>query len=719
MKPQRNYLISRTLAVYLLIVALPFTFISCGPADNHARMVQLLEQTADRAETENEYVDLSRAEEIEKQLNSGGHGTLEQRFMDNWRLSGLYLNLGKNQEAVKCLEMVHRLLPEAKAYLTEEQINTLLFETAIAHLRVAEAQNCIHCETGEGCILPIQGGGVHQKREGSRNAIKYLQQLLQRDPSNLRAVWLLNIAYMTLGEHEQLQPKRHLIPPERFAKGADFPAFKEIARDLGVAEFSCAGGSVLDDIDGDGDLDLVVSNWDVRGELKVYLNQGDGKFKDHTASAGLKGITGGLNMVQGDYDNDGDVDILVLRGAWLGKLGDYPNSLLQNQGDGSFRDVTFETGLGEKHYPTQTAAFADYDNDGDLDLYIGNESFPCQLFQNNGGHFTDVAAAAGVADGGFAKGVVWGDYDNDRWPDLYVSDGTGPNRLFHNNGDGTFTDVAASLKVTGPELSFPVWFWDYNNDGHLDIYASSYNVGVHHIAAEHQGETVTPDHYPAVYKNDGKGGFTNVAADLGLTSVAQPMGANFGDLDNDGFLDFYLGTGYTEFYALMPNRLFHNRGGQAFEDVTVASRTGHVQKGHGVSFGDFDNDGDQDLFVETGGAFRGDAFRNTVFENPGNSNNYIQLKLTGETSNRSAIGARIRVDFVEDGKQRSVHRRVCSGGSFGANPLAQHIGVGAAGKVKRVEIYWPTSDTTQTFENIAVNQHYAIREGSADLQQAP
>ena len=147
----------------------------------------------------------------------------------------------------------------------------------------------------------------------------------------------------------------------------------------------------------------------------------------------------GLNLLQADYDNDGDLDIYVLRGAWLGQAGRHPDSLLRNDGKARFRDATFDAGLGEAHYPTQTAAWADYDNDGDLDLYVGNEVFPCRLFRNNGdGSFTDVAEFAGVTNDDVAKAVVWGDYDGDRYPDLYVSNFGGPNRLYHNNGDGTF-----------------------------------------------------------------------------------------------------------------------------------------------------------------------------------------------------------------------------------------------------------------------------------------
>ena len=202
---------------------------------------------------------------------------------------------------------------------------------------------------------------------------------------------------------------------------------------------------------------------------------------------------GGLNLIPGDYDNDGDLDILVLRGAWVGKAGQHPNSLLRNDGQGRFEDVTFEAGLGEVHYPTQTAAWADYDNDGDLDLYVGNETSPeftspCQLFCNNGdGTFTDIAARAGVTQGGYAKGVAWGDYDGDRFPDLYVSNLLGPNRLYRNNRNGTFTNLASQLSVTQPLRSFPVWFWDFDNDGTLDLFVASYTGPAGHVAAYHLG----------------------------------------------------------------------------------------------------------------------------------------------------------------------------------------------------------------------------------------
>ena len=277
----------------------------------------------------------------------------------------------------------------------------------------------------------------------------------------------------------------------------------------------------------------------------------------------------------------------MLRGAWFAGEGRHPNSLLRND-DGVFVDVTFAAGLGEQHYPTQTAAWADYDNDGDLDLYVGNEHLPdpeasarSQLFRNAGdGRFTDVAEVAGVAVEAFVKGVTWGDYDADGHPDLYVSVLGGPNRLFHNEGDGTFRDVAAQAGVQGPQQSFPVWFWDFDNDGDLDLYVSSYKGdvdGVAFVAASALG-IEGPWEVAKLYKGDGRGGFRDVAASVGLERLHLPMGSNFGDLDNDGYLDFYLGTGYPDYEALMPNVLYHNRGGVRFADVTVPAGLGHLQK---------------------------------------------------------------------------------------------------------------------------------------------
>ena len=337
---------------------------------------------------------------------------------------------------------------------------------------------------------------------------------------------------------------------------------------------------------------------------------------------------------------------------------------------------------------------------------------PSQLFRNNGdGTFNDAARAAGVLNNDFAKAVAWGDYDNDRFPDLYVSNFGGPNRLYRNQGDGTFADVAPALEVTYPFRSFPSWFWDFNNDGALDLFVSGYEWNVRDVAADYLGLPARETEFDHLYQGDGRGGFRQVGSDVGLFRITQPMGSNFGDLDNDGFPDFYLGTGYPDYEGLMPNLLFHNDRGRRFVDVTTAAGVGHLQKGHGVAFADFDHDGDLDIFAELGGAFAGDVFGNALFENPGLDNHWIVVKAVGIESNRSAIGVRVRAEIVEAGERRSVYQWVNSGGSFGANSLRRHIGLGAAEKIEVLEVYWPTTDRSQRFVDVAADQMIVVTEG--------
>jgi len=553
---------------------------------------------------------------------------------------------------------------------------------------------------------------VHTESEPARRAIGYLGQLLEIAPDHTAARWLLNIAWMAVGGYPDQVPESLRIPPSTFEADETFPRFMNVAADLGLNAVNLSGGAVADDFDGDGWLDIATSTWDTAGPLKLYRNNGDGTFTDRTREAGLEGIYGGLNLVQADYDNDGDVDLLVLRGGWLEAAGrQYPNSLLRNNGHGQFTDVTFDAGLGEVHYPTQTAGWADCDNDGDLDLFIGNEGQPGQLFENDGhGRFTDVAAAVGIVVDRVVKGVAWGDVDNDGDPDLYLSIRGGANRLYRNNGNMTFTNIAESAGVTGPRMSFPVWFWDFNNDGNLDLYVASYREGVDQVAADYLGQPHDSEG-DCLYIGDGAGGFREAARETGIVRVSQPMGCNYADLDNDGWPDFYLGTGYPDFEGVMPNLLYHNIAGRRFTDVTFAAGLGHLQKGHGVAFADFDHDGDLDIFQQIGGWYPGDAFANALFENPGFDNHWLAVRLVGRESNTSAIGARLRATFVDGGKRRTVFQRVASGGSFGCNPLRRHIGLGAATQVEVLEITWPTTGVTERFSGIAADRLVTITEG--------
>jgi predicted transport protein len=271
--------------------------------------------------------------------------------------------------------------------------------------------------------------------------------------------------------------------------------------------------------------------------------------------------------------------------------------------------------------------------------------------------------------------------------------------------------------------TFPTWFWDYDNDGWLDIFLCAYEFDKslgYYEAAEKLNYPMQEESKMKLYRNNRDGTFTNVADKVGLDRVANAMGSNFGDIDNDGFLDFYLGTGNPDMKSIIPNRLFKNVKGQSFEDVTTAARVGNLQKGHGVAFADLDFDGDQDIFIEVGGSFKGDRNRNSLYMNPGQGeNNWIAIKLEGVQSNRLAIGSRIKVTYHENNEQRHVYRDVNSGGSFGSSPILAHIGIGTATVIDYIEIQWSGSNLKQEFTKVSPNQQIRIQEGSSEFEILP
>lgn len=623
---------------------------------------------------------------------------------------------GHMDKAIAAWELAYKEvgseLPAAMPQL-EEALGT-------AYLHKSEMENGLYHSPGERCLFPPATALPFKNLLASRKAVQYLTAYLKHKPDDLEGRWLLNLSYMTEGKYPAGVPQKYLIPPAAFQAKQQVPRFVDVAPAAGLNLFSMAGGIIVDDFDNDGLLDVMTSSYNVCEHMHFFHNNGDGTFSDRYLEAGLAGQLGGLNIMQADYNNDGCMDVLVTRGGWQWPMRP---SLLKNNCDGTFTDVTQVAGLTATLPATQTAAWADIDNDGLVDLFLGNERGPGLLYRNQGdGTFEDISHSAGVDKSAFNKAVVAADYDNDGYMDFYVSNLNGDNFLYHNNRDRTFTEVAHKAGVEQPWTSFPAWFFDFDNDGWPDLFVASYYMSVDevmrsYLGKQHNAETLK------LYRNMGDGAFKDVTAQVGLDRVLMPMGANFGDIDNDGFLDMYLGNGNPSYTSMIPHVLYRNQEGTSFVDVTSTSGTGDLHKGHGVAFADIDQDGDEDILTVVGGAVEGDAHAFRLFENPGAANDWISLRLVGVKTNRAAIGARIKVTVRNRaGGTRSIYRTVSSGGSFGASPMQQHIGLGKSARSIDLEIWWPVSNTRQTFSDVAPDQFLEIRELAGDysrLQRRP
>jgi len=637
-------------------------------------------------------------------------GSALDRIQMHYALANLCSYRGEMDKAIEqwldAYDIAGKELPAAMPELEEV--------LGIAYLHQSEMDNDVYRHPGDRCIFPPTANRSFSKTAASEKAIEYLEKYLQRNPDALDVRWVLNLAYMTLGKYPAGVPQQYLIPPSTFESPEDVGRFVDVAPEAGINLYSMSGGLIVDDFEGNGLFDIVTSDFGECAPMHYFHNNGDGTFSDRTAQAGLSDQLGGLNLVQTDYNNDGCLDILVLRGAW-----EFPQrmSLLRNNCDGTFTDVTKAAGL-DIPLQTQTAVWADIDNDGYLDLFVGDENGPSRLFRNKGdGTFEDISHAAGVDRAAYTKAIVAGDYDRDGYVDFYVSNLNGDNYLYHNNHNRTFTDVAREAGVQKPWQSFAAWFFDYDNDGWPDLFVTSYYVSVEESLRSYMGLTPNVETMK-LYKNLGDGTFRDVTADVGLDRVFMAMGSNFGDIDNDGFLDIYLGTGNPSYASMLPNVMLHNKEGKFFTDVTASSGTGELHKGHGVAFADIDNDGDEDLLEETGGAVLGDSHAFRLFENPGNGNDWISVQLVGVKTNRAAIGARIKVTVQDEGKStRSIYRTVGSGGSFGASPLMQHIGLGKSARILDLEITWPVSQTHQNFSNVPTDQFIRIKEFAKDYEK--
>ena len=557
--------------------------------------------------------------------------------------------------------------------------------------------------------------GILHYREGDyQSAVEDLQQALVTSPNNPIIRWALGLVYKRLGGYPtELDSSFRFttIPPKKIP-GLEV-TLVDVAPQMGVNRRDLGRGSSWADYDGDGDLDLFTSGHFSGAAL--YRNDGT-SFSDRAEEAGVAGDAG-MGSLFADYDNDGDPDLYVVRDGWYGKKS---NSLYRNEGNGHFTDVTDHAGVGDPG-SSFTASWGDMDGDGNLDLVVADgvpgDGSPNRLFRGDGqGRFADVAEEAGV-EPGRTIGCTLGDYDNDGDLDLYLAQFNQFNSFYRNDtepGSGrvVFTDVTRETRTQLPLGGYFPFFFDYDQDGNLDLFCSELSDYVAVLHSKEKGRTRLDRNRPALYHNEGDGSFADATYGTGLGRSFGATGAHFGDFNGDGYPDIYLATGGEEMTRYEPDALLVNMEGKAFVDMADQIGVQQLGKGHGVTFADFDGDGDQDIYVPIGGTFPGDTWENRLYRNDSPPRSWLTLRLVGTASNRDGIGARVRVRAGE----RDFYATMSSGGGFGSGNGGQlEMGLGDADRVEELEVRWP-SGTVDVWRDIAVDQHLVLYEGEAEKE---
>ena len=578
-----------------------------------------------------------------------------------------------------------------------------LYEQALAELTEAAR------DPGSRALALHEAAVAYYRAGKCREAALTASRAMEEDPANERVRAWGWLAAQSLGGYPEEVPARHRMEM-RVGYAQPSVEFEDIAPQIGLDKTSAGRGLCVFDYDNDGLLDVVITA--AHAGCSLYHNNGDGTFSDVSIASGLDNCVNGFIVAAADYDNDGNTDLFVTRiGFYYGDT-----TLFRNNGDGTFTDVTRQAGLA--HWgPSFTATWADYNNDGYVDLFVANNlgglfdrKSPNLLFRNNGdGTFTEVAAQAGLVTPWPTIGAAWGDYDNDGYPDLFVSNGLGRSQLCRNNGDGTFTDVSRHAGIDSYAIGSTCFWCDIDNDGWLDLVQFSWSDHEDVIHTMRHGHGPADGRPMRVWRNNRDGSFTNISPELGIDGCWGTMSGNCGDFNNDGWLDFVLGNGSPRMDRLEPLVLLERNGTGRYSNITFSAGLPFTGKGHGANMADLFGDGRLSVMVAAGGAYPGDLLTTGVFRPKKLPGNYLNVRLVGVKSNRSALGARVT---LEAGGRRQV-REVSGGSNFGCTPFEQHFGLGTLAKVDALEIRWPTSGLVQRFIDLPANRTLRFVEGQA------
>jgi len=456
--------------------------------------------------------------------------------------------------------------------------------------------------------------------------------------------------------------------------------FTDVAVQMGVNDAGAAQGVVFLDVNNDGYLDIYLVN--NANPNKLWINSAGTAFTESSAIWGVNNSNAGRGVSAADFDNDGNIDICI---------GNYNQMLILYKNTGSaFTNFTTNAGVNFNGLGGAINWF-DFNTDGKIDFLFGNDGVPFHynyLFKNvDLLSFTNVAFQSGIIDSTSTLCFASGDYDNDGDIDMFCGTQTnsgvnGTGFLYKNNGNGTFTDVTFSSGIITTYYSWGCEWGDYNNDGYLDLYLANSNT----------------TGFNQLYKNDGDGTFTEVGYSMGVGVEGQSYSCGWADYDNDGDLDLYVARGQTT-----TDKMYRNDG-TIFTDVSTAVGMGDTRHSSSTSWGDFNNDGFPDLYLNNNGT------ENRLYKNnAGNTNKWIIFRMQGVNSPRSAVGTRVT---IKTGSLTQIREVEGGSGGKGQNSLPLEFGLGTATIIDTMIVRW-TSGLIQTFTNVAPNQILNVIEGQS------
>ncbi|VAW95902.1 hypothetical protein MNBD_GAMMA21-1576 [hydrothermal vent metagenome] len=678
--------------------------------------------------------------------------------LNNFEKGKFNVHMGKFSEAIEQIETDIKENGE-----TEDK----LFWQGIAYMRSAESQNCLSQIIGETnkinlpsrlkdisgkdlieinsnsidhknhnhaqfCSLPIKE--YHKLQQGSNGAIRVFKRLLDNyDSDNKLYRWLLNFSYMTLNQFPQSVPAEYLIKSDfidqfygqqadAMRKKYSHLSFADQATILGVDTLDAGKGVAVEDFDRDGFLDIVAVG--LYSGAQYYKNEGGVRFVEKTKEVGLGAVAQNHIISAADYDNDGWMDLFFSTPSTYFRL-------YRNNRDGTFTDVTFESGLltppvnyQDTWIFTWGTAWGDVDNDGDLDLFIGQrgqniplfggylakDQMDSMFFLNENGKFIDKTKEYGLTDIIANQGIVsasFGDYDDDGYADLFLSTWTRTKSVLLHNVKGKRFE--ATNLMDHDKTGFMSSFLDLNHDGHLDLYQAG--AGLAYTVTDQAVFGADGANYAnSIYINE-NGRFTEKREYFRGNMHIGSMGVSYGDINNDGCYDFYVGTGDPEAWHIMPNLMYVGETKEAectgyLDNISMLHGFGTIQKGHGIVFFDFDNDGDQDIYSALGGMWPADIWPNQLFVNDSAIyKSWVKLRLRGRDTNYYGIGAKIKVTATgKKGKKIIRHYHMDNKTGFGSAPYLAHIGLMDAVSIKTIEVSWPASRQKKVYNSVELNK---------------